>query len=302
MRNGILIFTAFATLASAQTGLQRLEANIGRITRSVAADWGIYIKCLETGEEIALNADRQMDTMSVIKIPLMVETFHQIDAGKLKLTDKHTLQEEEKRPGTGILRSLDPGAAITLKDILTLMTIVSDNTATDLAFTKTGGVEPTNQRMAALGLSSIRATNPTSVWFRDLRAAKSPEQFHRDGKTPFGLASPRDMGRLLERIKKGDIPGISKTSSDLMLQILRGQVYSSRLPKYVTGFRVPHKTGDFLPYIGNDVGILESSNRNVVICVFTAHHYGIGPNLEDAIARIAELTANYFYSPAKPTN
>ena len=78
-------------------------------------------------------------------------------------------------------------------------------------------------------------------------------------------------------------------------QILRGQVYSSRLPKYVTGFRVPHKTGDFLPYIGNDVGILESPNRNVVICVFTAHHYGSGPNLEDAIARIAELTANHFY-------
>ena len=49
------------------------------------AKWGIYIKCLETGEEIALNADEQMDTMSVIKIPLMVEAFRQIEAGKFKL-------------------------------------------------------------------------------------------------------------------------------------------------------------------------------------------------------------------------
>jgi len=79
-----------------------------------------------------------------------------------------------------------------------------------------------------------------------------------------------------------------------MLQIMRGQVYSSRLPKYVTGFRVPHKTGDFLPYIGNDVGILESPNRHVVISVFTARHNGIGPNLEDAIGRIAEQVANFF--------
>ena len=292
MRNGLLFVTVAATLAAQP--VRRLEANIERITKSVAADWGVYIKCLETGEEIAINADRQMDTMSVIKIPLMVEAFRQIESGKLKLSDKHTLKEEEKRPGTGILRSLDPGAQVTLKDLLTLMTIVSDNTATDLVFDKTGGVDPTNRLMSDLGLKSIRATAPTSTWFRDLRAAKSAEQFHRDGRTPFGLSSPRDMGRLLEMIKKGE--AVSNSASDQMLQILRGQVYSSRLPKYVTGFRVPHKTGDFLPYIGNDVGVLESPNRNVVICVFTAHHYGIGPDLEDAIARIAELTANHFYS------
>jgi beta-lactamase class A len=292
MRNSLFFVTLAATLAAQP--VRRLEANIERITKSVAADWGIYIKCLETGEEIAINADRQMDTMSVIKIPLMVEAFRQIESGRLKLSDNHTLKEEEKRPGTGILRSLDPGAQVTLKDLLTLMTIVSDNTATDLVFDKTGGPDATNKLMSDLGLKSIRATAPTSTWFRDLRAAKSAEQFHRDGRTPFGLSSPRDLGRLLEMIKKGD--AVSKSASEQMLQILRGQVYSSRLPKYVTGFRVPHKTGDFLPYIGNDVGVLESPNRNVVICVFTAHHYGIGPNLEDAIARIAELTANHFYA------
>jgi hypothetical protein len=53
------------------TPLARLQGNIERITRSVNADWGIFIKCIETGEEIALDADRQMDTMSVIKTPGM---------------------------------------------------------------------------------------------------------------------------------------------------------------------------------------------------------------------------------------
>ena len=70
--------------------------------------------------------------------------------------------------------------------------------------------------------------------------------------------------------------------------------FSSRLPKYVTGFRVLHKTGDFLPYIANDVGIFESEKRHIVVCVFTANHYGIGAQLEDAIARIGELIANEF--------
>ena len=274
------------------SSLNRLQSNIERITRSVNAKWGIYIKCVETGEEIAINADETMDTMSVIKIPLMVEVFRQIEAGKFSLTDRVTLKESEKRPGTGIIRSLDAGASLTIKDLITLMIIVSDNSATDMLFDKVGGTEPVNKLMQSYGLNTIKATGPSDNWFKALRAAPSPQEFHKEGKTPYGLSSPRDLGKLLEKIHKGE--AVSKKASDQMLEIMRGQVYSSRLPKYVTGFRVPHKTGDFLPYIGNDVGLLESANRHVIISVFTANHYGIGPYLEDAIARIAEQVANYY--------
>src|SRR6185295_20068298 len=107
---------AAAAQQQAQKPLERLEANILRITRSVNADFGIYLKCLETGEEIAINADQQMDTMSVIKIPLMAEAFRQIEAGKFALADRITLTEEGKRPGTGIIRSLDNGVQLTIKD------------------------------------------------------------------------------------------------------------------------------------------------------------------------------------------
>src|SRR6266478_72858 len=77
----------------APSPLDRLKASIERITRSANATWGIYVKSLETGEEVAINADRQMDTMSVIKIPLMVEAFRQIEAGKFTLEDKVSLKE-----------------------------------------------------------------------------------------------------------------------------------------------------------------------------------------------------------------
>jgi len=282
------------------TPLARLKTNIERITRSVDAKWGIYIKCVETGEEIALNENETMDTMSVIKIPLMAEVFRQIHEGKFALTDKVTLKETDKRPGTGVLRSLDAGAGLTIKDLITLMIIVSDNSATDMLFEKVGGVEPVNKLMQSYGLNTIKATGPSEQWFKALRAEPDIWKFHIEGKTPYGLSSPRDMGRLLEMINKGE--AVSKTASEQMLQIMRGQVYSSRLPKYVTGFRLPHKTGDFMPYIGNDVGILESPNRHIVISVFTARHNGVGPNLEDAIGRIAEQVANYFAfreTPAK---
>ena len=272
--------------------LAGLEGHIQQITRSVNANWGIYIKCLETGEEIAINADQQMDTMSVIKIPLMAEAFRQIEEGKFALTDRVPLADGAKRPGTGIIRSLDAGVELTIKDLLTLMIIVSDNTATDLMYDKVGGPDAVNRLMQNWGLASIHATGTADTWFKALRAAPTPEAFHREGKTPFGLSSPRDMGKLLEKIEKGE--AVSKKASDTMLGIMRGQVYSSRLPRYLTGYRIPHKTGDFLPYIGNDVGILEGRSRHVVICVFTAKHFGSGASLEDAIGRIAELTGNYF--------
>jgi hypothetical protein len=79
--------------------------------------------------------------------------------------------------------------------------------------------------------------------------------FHREGKHPYGLSSAHDMGLLLEKIKTGK--AVSKAASDQMMGILRGQLYTTRLPKYVTGFRVAHKTGDFLPYVGNDVGVFQ---------------------------------------------
>src|SRR5947209_20193734 len=98
-----------AAAQQAPKPLERLEANIQRITKSLNATWGIYIKCLETGEEIALNADQQMDTMSVIKVPLMAEAFRQIDAGKFALADRIKLTDAAKRPGTGVIQSLGPG-------------------------------------------------------------------------------------------------------------------------------------------------------------------------------------------------
>jgi beta-lactamase class A len=233
-----------------------------------------------------------MDTMSVIKIPLMAEAFRQIEQGKFALTDRIKLTDAMKQPGTGIIRSLDAGDDLTIKDLLTLMIIVSDNTATDLVYDKVGGPEAVNRLMKELGLNSIHSTGKADAWFKALAAAPSAEAFHRDGKVHFGVSTPRDMGRLLEMLEKGE--AVSPGASAQMLRIMRGQVYSSRLPRYVAGYRIPHKTGDFLPYIGNDVGVLEGGGKRIVVSIFTANHFGAGDRLEDAIGRVSELIGNYF--------
>lgn len=293
----LLLLTSSPTLAQPAaspppTPLQRLEASLQRITKSANATWGIYVKCLETGEEVALDADRPMDTMSTIKIPLMVEAFEQIKAGRFRLADAYTLQKDDVLLGTGVLRSLDPGAVITLKDLITLMIIVSDNTATDVLYRMVGGPEAVTRRMEAFGLKSIRAPATARAWFEALRAAPSRDEFHRAAKHPYGLSTPREMGALLERMERGTL--VDKASSELMLQILRGQLYRTRIPRFLSGWTVPHKTGDFLPYIADDVGVLESPDRKVVLSVFTASHYGSGEALEEAIGRVAEQVAAYF--------
>jgi beta-lactamase class A len=272
--------------------IERLQASIERITSSVNATWGVYAKSLETGEEVALHADRPMDTMSVIKIPLMVEVFEQIKAGKFRLADKYTLTKEDMRPGTGLLRSLDPGAVVTVKDLIVLMNIVSDNTATDVLYRMVGGPEPVNRRMEALGLKQTSAPATAKEWFEAIRAAKSPAEFHREAKHPFGLSTPREIGLLLERLERGTL--VDKPSSDQMLEILRGQIYRTRIPRFLTGYRIPHKTGDFLPYVGDDVGVLEAPGKTIILTVFTGNHFGSGEALENAIGLVAKDIADYF--------
>ncbi|HUC78010.1 MAG TPA: serine hydrolase [Vicinamibacterales bacterium] len=287
-----ILATATALAQPPQAPIQRLQSAIETLTRSVNAAWGVYVKSLETGEEVAINADRQMETMSTIKIPLMVEALEQIKAGKFKLADSYTFLQADAQPGTGTIQRLDPGAIMTVKDLITMMIIVSDNTATEVLFRMVGGPDAVNARMDALGLKTTRAMNVPSKWFAQLRAASSSEHFYREGKYPFGWSTPREMGRLLEMMERGTL--VDKPSSDLMLQILRAQVYRTRIPRYVAGYRIPHKTGDFLPYVGDDVGVLEGQGRTIVLSIFTGNHFGSGETLENAIGLVAREAADYF--------
>jgi beta-lactamase class A len=177
-----------------------------------------------------------------------------------------------------------------------MMIIVSDNTATEVLYRMVGGIAAVNARMDALGLKQTRAVNIPSRWFPLLRAAPTTEQFYRDGASPFGLSTPREMGRLLEMMERGTL--VDKPSSDLMLRIMRGQLYRTRIPRYITDYTIPHKTGDFLPYVGDDVGVLEAPGRTIVLSIFTGNHFGSGEALENAIGLVAKDVADYFaYRP-----
>jgi beta-lactamase class A len=239
-----------------------------------------------------------MDSMSTIKIPLMVEVLEQVKAGRFKLSDRYTLTAADTISGTGILKSMDAGASVTIKDLVTLMIIVSDNSATDVLYRMVGGPDAVTRRMRALGLDETRPNGDARSWFVALFAASSRADFHRANQHPFGLTTAREMGRLLEMMEMRTL--VDRPSSDLMLDIMRRQVYRSRIPRYITAnvdatrFTVPHKTGDFLPYIANDVGIVQGPGGPVVISIFTANHLGSGEALENAVGLVSKQIVEYF--------
>ena len=300
-----------------------LKNKLETISHGVSADWGIYIKSLDTAEEIAINADAAMDTMSAIKIPLLVDVYRQVDAGKLSPAERIVMKTRDKRFGTGVLRTLEPGLDLSFHDALMLMIIQSDNTGTDMAFSRAGGPAHVTQTMHDLGLNSITATGTTFDWFRALAAAGDPswdkltpeelftkgfpskltdadvERFHFEGKHPFGLSSARDMGKLLEMIASNQ--AASDKSCKEMMRLMRMQQMRTRIPKYMDDdTHTPHKTGDFPPYIANDVGLIETPANRVVVVFFSAHHRGYYSELEDAIARMSEQVWAYFNYRAKP--
>jgi len=126
-----LALLIFVLSASSQTAItpkpiDLLKQKLEQISSGVSADWGIYIKSLDTGEEIAINADKVMDTMSAIKIPLLVDVYRQVDAGKINTADRFAMKTADKRFGTGVLRTLDAGLNLSFRDALELMIIQSD--------------------------------------------------------------------------------------------------------------------------------------------------------------------------------
>ena len=96
----------------------------------------------------------------------------------------------------------------------------------------------------------------------------------------------------MEMIWNGDCA--SKSSCHLMIDLLRAQHYGARVPKYLQGAIVAHKTGDFGPFIANDVAVIEGEDTApVVACFFSTHHRGEYASLEDAIARMSEKVWDY---------
>ncbi len=292
-----------AAAALEKTVRGRLDALDARST--------LYAKHLASGREIAVRADEPVNTVSVIKIPVMVLAYRDAEAGRLNLDARHVIAPEEMRRGTGILQSFAVGLNPTWRDLVTQMIITSDNTATDILIARLG-LDRANQMLDALGYKETRLRMTIGQLFRGVWEQVDPKNaslsdrqvfergFPDDAAAPsryltyvgdpskwFGRTTAREISRMLEQLEKGELAGPASTEE--MIRILKRQLYFSRLPQRIR-FRasVGHKTGDWPPIIGNDVGIVYSDAGPIVVSVFTNQNRGSFFDLEAAIGKVAE--------------
>jgi beta-lactamase class A len=291
-----------AQTSPATSGLQRLlDAELARFP----ARAGVWVKHLKTGEEAAFRADSAFNSASVIKLPVMTLAFELAEKGTLSLSERITIKESDFRGGSGIFRYHDPGLQPTFRDVLLQMIITSDNTATDLAIAKVGGVDRVNAWLRAHGYADALTLNMTTGdLFAKYRAipqgTSSNDKTNNDRSYWLGTMTPRATGRLIESIQRcsdgsAPAPAIAsqKSCADMMRMMRAQQSGARRLPHFLN-VPVAHKTGDFPPVLANDVGVVFARSGPVVIAFFTNAIEGPYGEAEDRIGRITQLIVEYF--------
>jgi beta-lactamase class A len=231
------------------------------------------------------------------------------------------LQQSDLHPGSGTLTDLinQKGLALSVRNLLELMLLVSDNSATDVCLRLAGGPQAVTARMRSAGINGIdvnRSTAqlisdwlgigqlpPESEWsptlFRTLSAGIKPEETKaaavRFEADPRDTATPESMAALLNRIYRKDL--LKPESAELLLDIMRRcRTGETRLKGMLPlGTEVAHKTGT-IGGTTNDVGImtLPEDAGHVAIAVFVKSSQKEVTARERSIAEIARAVYDFF--------
>jgi beta-lactamase class A len=174
---------------------------------------GVYVKHLGTGEEAMVRPDFAFNSASVIKIPVLALAFQQAERGSLSLDERIEVRADDLRPGSGIFQHHDLGLRPTMRDVLLQMIITSDNTATDIAIERVGGVDAVNAWLGDAGYADgLRLHQTTGALFHKYLAvadARAGLFSDRDVHAVFTgrlahSASPRDGLEAVRQSMAGD--------------------------------------------------------------------------------------------------
>ena len=225
----------------------------------------IYAKNLDTGATFELRGDEPVRTASTIKLALMVEAFAEVSEGRAKWSEPQVLRESDKVYGSGVLREFSSGVWLPLRDLVHLMIVVSDNTATNLLIDRFTA-DAVNARMERLGFKETRLMRKVRGDGTQLKAA---DGFSKDGldaanqKYGLGRSSPHEMVRLLEMLVKGEV--VSPAASAEMIDILKRQHYTEGIGRRLK-LPLASKSGS-LDALRSDVGIVYAPQGKIAIAI-----------------------------------
>jgi len=249
-----------------QMSLNAEDANLDRKIKEAIRGFDgtvtLYAKNLDTGKTYGIQPDEKVRTASTIKLPVMVAIYQGVADGKWKLTDRLPLREEDRVSGSGVLREFSTGVELPMRDVMHLMIVVSDNSATNLILERITA-DYVNEVMDKYGFPATRSMRKVRG---DGNQLKTPTGWSKAGKLTenekYGLGSttPKEMVVLIEKLTRGEI--VSPEASKEMLAVLSRQQDDNgmgrRLPQ---GFRASNKAGA-LDALRSDVGLVEGPVKN----------------------------------------
>ena len=257
-----LICFALTLTASAQTLDRRIHSAIDNFSGKVS----LYAKNLDTGESYALRADDRVRTASTIKVAIMAAVFQAVADNRARWTDLLPVTDQGRVSGSGVVRELSTGVRLPIRDLVNLMIVVSDNTATNLLLERFTA-NAVNAEMDKLGLKQTRSLRMIRGDADDLKPPRGfSEAGHLPENEPFGIGvtTPHEMVMLLEKIEKGEV--VSPAASRQMIAILKRQQYKDGIGRHTGNLPVANKTGS-LDHLRSDVGIVYSAGGRIAIAI-----------------------------------
>jgi beta-lactamase class A len=251
----LLVVLLICVSASAQ---KSLDDQVKPLVGSFKGKVSLFAKNLDTGETYALKADERVRTASTIKIAVMIEAFARVAEGKIKWTDEVVLTKEKKVSGSGILTELSDGLHLTLRDAVNLMMILSDNTATNLVL-EVLTTDAVNARMESLGFKNIKIMRRIGSGGESV-AGKDPE----NKKYGLGMATPRDMVLVMEKLDRGEI--ISAAASKEMIDLMKREQGRNAIGRSLWNVPMASKYGA-LDRLRSAVGILYTKKGKIAMAI-----------------------------------
>jgi beta-lactamase class A len=244
---------------------------------------GVFLVDLDTGNYVDINASTSFPAASTIKVPILIAFFQDVDAGKIRLDEMLTMEQDMIAGGSGNLQYKAAGTKYAALEVATQMITISDNTATNMLIARLGGIDALNQRFRSWGLTTTTLRNQLP----DLSGTNT--------------TSPKELGNLMGIVSQGNL--VSMPSRDLMLDILRRTQKDSLLPSGLgTGARVYHKTGDIGTMLA-DAGLIIIPTGKRYIASVMVQRPNNDPRAEKLISSISRAAYQEFsQNPVIPSN
>lgn len=273
-----------------------LRAELERIEAAAGLRLGVGVRDLGSGDTCCLHGDVPLPMASTYKVAIAARLLQRVDSGELTLAQMIDIGRDDLSPGGGILRAHfpEPGLALSVHNLLTIMLTLSDNTASDMVLDLAGGPSAVNAFLAAAGIEGMRVDRSTKLLITDAYGVTDQipdvgwsHAFLREkaaamkGMPPAAASAafaadvrdtstPEAMLALLEAIHRR--AQLSESSAALLLGIMgRCETGAARLRAMLPGgTAVAHKTGTIPRVTINDVGILTLPDGagQVAIAVF----------------------------------